>query len=216
MICTQGTVESTQFGSCEVLYADQVLFTNVAVPHASRYCIDGKPSRGVTIEFSPAVLKRLGYSCASGYLQAYFVGKLYMPQAAGLARRIEEEASHANRDTVLMVTAIARQIVAHVLREWPRPLVLPSPDRTVSYLPRHELVRSIELMNVIPSNEFNIPYLARKLHRSTSTFSRLFVRSVGASPHSYYRALLLEHAADLLLSTNQPIKQVALELGLIA
>jgi transcriptional regulator GlxA family with amidase domain len=80
-------------------------------------------------------------------------------------------------------------------------------------LPRNELVRTIELMNVIPARDFNVDELAKQMHRSTSAFSRLFARSAGESPYSFYRNSVLHQAAHLLLTTNDPVKLIAFNLG---
>jgi AraC-like DNA-binding protein len=213
VICTQGTVESTQFDCKETLHPGQVLFTNSGVPHASRYCIDGQPTLGVTLEFDPQVLQRLGYNGASIYFRARFLGKMNLPEVLPLVQTIQDEALGQKQDVSLLVTALARQIMVLVLREWPRELIRTHESKPIVHLPRNELVRSIEMMRTIPVHEFAVPELARRLHRSTSTFSRLFARSVGDSPHNFYRTMVLQQAANLLATTDEPVKEIAYNLG---
>lgn len=213
VICTQGTVESTQFACKETLHRGEVLFTNSDVPHASRYCIDGKPTFGVTLEFNPQVLQRLGYNGASIYFRAKFLGKMNLPEVLPLVQTIQDEALGLKQDVSLLVTALARQIMVLVLREWPRELIRTHESKAIVHLPRNELVRSIEIMRTIPVHEFAVPDLARQLHRSTSTFSRLFARSVGESPHNFYRTMVLQQAANLLATTDEPVKEIAFNLG---
>jgi AraC-like DNA-binding protein len=213
VICTEGTVESTQFGCTETLHSGQVLFTNSGVPHASRYCIDGKPTSGVTLEFNPQVLQRLGYNGASVYFQARFLGKMNLPEVLPLVKTIQNEALGLRQDVSLLVTALARQIMVLVLREWPRDLIRSHESKAIIRLPRNELVRSVEIMRTIPVHQFSVPDLARQLHRSTSTFSRLFARSVGDSPHNFFQTMVLQQAANLLATTDEPVKEIAFDLG---
>jgi transcriptional regulator GlxA family with amidase domain len=41
----------------------------------------------------------------------------------------------------------------------------------------------------------------------------LFTRSVGESPYSYYLTNLLERAAGRLATTDDPVKEIAIDLG---
>ncbi|WP_263358147.1 helix-turn-helix domain-containing protein [Acidicapsa ligni] len=213
VIGTEGILESTQFSCRELLHEDQVLFTNAKIPHASRYYIENKPTRGVTIEFHPAVLHRLGYPRSSPYPRSVFMGKLNMPRVGQLARMIEDEMLKSDQSSLLMATALARQIISLVLREWPQSLIRRQDANDHRYLPRHELVRSIEIMSSMSPHDFRVPFLAGQVNRSTSTFSRLFTHSTGISPHKSYSNLLLGQAADLLLNTDRQIKEIALDLG---
>ncbi len=213
VICTEGILESTQFGDMQLLYPGQVLFTNSCIPHASRYGIDGKPTRGVTLEFDPVVLRRLGYSASSIYLSAKLLGKMNLPEVARLARMIQDESLRLEQDSPLLMGALARQIVVLALRMWPRTLIRSHELKQTAHLPRNEFVRSIEFMQMTPAREFAVNKLARHLHRSTSTFSRLFTCSVGKSPYSFYLTTALQHAAERLATTDDPVKEIALNLG---
>jgi AraC family transcriptional regulator len=213
VICTDGVLESTQFGHREFLYPGQVLFTNSCIPHASRYCIDGRPTRGVTLEFDPVVLQRLGYSASSIYLSAMLLGKMNLPEVARLARMIQDESRQIEQDSPLLMAALARQIVVLVLRMWPRTLIHSHQLQRAIHLPRNEFVRSIEFMQATPVREFAVHKLAGHLYRSTSTFSRLFTCSVGESPYSFYLTTVLQRAANQLATTDIPVKVIALNLG---
>ncbi len=213
VICTAGTLESTQFSCRELLHEDQVLFTNSKIPHASRYYVGNRPTRGVTIEFHPSVLERLGYPRSSPYLRSVFMGSLALPPVGQLARMIEDEINRPDQSSVLMASALARQIISLSLREWPKTLVRKHEARNQGRLPRHELVRSIEIMSATPAREFRVPSLAYQLNRSPSNFSRLFARSTGSSPHKSFSSILLGQAAELLSATDRQIKDIAFDLG---
>jgi transcriptional regulator GlxA family with amidase domain len=126
---------------------------------------------------------------------------------------IEDESGRPGSDSLQLVAALARQIVVLVLREWPKTLIRNHEITQIPRLPRNELVRTIEIMHAIPARDFAVTDLAQRMNRSTSTFSRLFTRSLGDSPHSYYRSILFHQAADLLVSTDRSVKDIALSLG---
>jgi AraC-like DNA-binding protein len=213
VICTDGSVESLQLGQREILYPGQTLFTNAGVPHASRYCADGRPTSGVTIEFDSLVLHKLGYGGNSAYLSSSFWGKIDLPEAVKLARSIQDESRNLRHDSQFFVAALARQILVLALRAWPRTLVRAHDFKPAAHLPRHELVRAIEVMQSTPACDFAVSDLARQLHRSTSTFSRLFTRSVGQSPYNVYLATVLQRGADMLQTSSTPVKEIAFDLG---
>jgi AraC family transcriptional regulator len=213
VVCTEGILESTQFGRREFLHAGQVLFTNSYTPHASSYCVDGKPTCGVTLEFDPLVLRRLGYNGGSPYLLAEFLGKMNVAEVANLSRLIQDESLRLQPDSAPMIAALAGQVLALALRRWPRTLIRRHESKQAVRLPRNELVRSIEFMQVTPARDFSVHEVARHLHRSTSTFSRLFTWSVGVSPYRYYLTTVIDRAADRLANTEEPVKHIALTLG---
>jgi AraC-like DNA-binding protein len=213
VVCTEGVLESTQFGQRELLPDGQVLVTNSGIAHSSRYCIDGRATAGVTIELDGDILQRLGYSSTSLYMTAQFQGKIYQPEVVRIAETIQKESYRGAEDSVFLMTALARQIIVLTLREWPKALIRNYNLQFTTQLPRNELVRAIELMNVIPIRDFSVDELATRMHRSTSAFSRLFARSVGDSPYSFYLNRVLYQAAHLLVTTNDPVKVIALNLG---
>jgi AraC-like DNA-binding protein len=49
---------------------------------------------------------------------------------------------------------------------------------------------------------------------SVSHFSRLFKQSFGCSPHAHIMRLRVEHARRLMLTTDEPLSQIALACGL--
>jgi AraC family transcriptional regulator len=56
--------------------------------------------------------------------------------------------------------------------------------------------------------------LARLCRLSTSHFTRAFRASYGYSPHRFIMRRRIEHAQGLMLATNAPLGQIALECGL--
>jgi AraC family transcriptional regulator len=61
--------------------------------------------------------------------------------------------------------------------------------------------------------EFNLTQLATTAGLSKFYFERSFKKAIGFSPHSYAMLMRVEKAKELLVSTDQPIAEIAVELG---
>jgi len=59
-----------------------------------------------------------------------------------------------------------------------------------------------------------IKVLAQMVSLSTSQFSRAFKQSFGKSPHAYLMGLRVARAKQLMLTTHEPLSQIALACGL--
>jgi AraC family transcriptional regulator len=64
------------------------------------------------------------------------------------------------------------------------------------------------------SGELSIEELAREAHLSPFHFSRAFKAATGLPPHSYLTARRIEHAKELLATSEMPMREIALEVGL--
>ena len=64
-----------------------------------------------------------------------------------------------------------------------------------------------------PENWWTVEQLAEKCNTSVSQFRRNFKKRTGMLPKEYIEELKLRHAADVLLSTQHPIKEVASQFG---
>lgn len=64
-----------------------------------------------------------------------------------------------------------------------------------------------------PENWWTVEQLAEKCNTSVSQFRRNFKKRTGMLPKEYIEELKLRHAADMLLSTKLPIKQIASQFG---
>jgi AraC family transcriptional regulator len=61
--------------------------------------------------------------------------------------------------------------------------------------------------------ELSIAELAREAHLSPYHFSRAFKAATGLPPHSYLTARRIEHAKELLATSEMPMSEIALEVG---
>lgn len=78
---------------------------------------------------------------------------------------------------------------------------------------RH-LVRARDAVDARYTEQLTVDDLAEAAHMSRAHFSREFRKAFGESPHSYLLTRRLERAAALLRSTDWPILDVCLSVGL--
>lgn len=67
---------------------------------------------------------------------------------------------------------------------------------------------AIDILHESISEEVSVDYIARQVNLSPSRLRQLFARSVGRSPLQYLKALRIQRAEELLLTTFLSIKQV--------
>lgn len=80
--------------------------------------------------------------------------------------------------------------------------------------PVRHLVRARDLADLRYAEPLAIADLARAAGLSPAHFSREFSRAFGESPHRYLLSRRLERAASLLRSTDRPVIEVCLDVGL--
>lgn len=78
---------------------------------------------------------------------------------------------------------------------------------------RH-LLRAKDLIDARYREPLDVAALARAAHLSAAHFSREFRRAFGETPHQYLLTRRLERAAALLRTTDRPIVEVCLAVGL--
>ena len=83
----------------------------------------------------------------------------------------------------------------------------------MTYSFRH-LLRARDLVDSRYPELLDVPTLARSAHASPAHFSREFRKAFGETPHQYILTRRLERAAALLRSTDRPIAEVCLAVGL--
>ena len=64
------------------------------------------------------------------------------------------------------------------------------------------------------SLSFSVPDLARIVQLSVSHFSRAFKESFGQTPLAYVKARRIRHAKVIMLDTQRPLAQIALDCGM--
>src|SRR6266550_3628464 len=80
--------------------------------------------------------------------------------------------------------------------------------------PERHLLRAKDLADARYREPLDVPALARAARLSPAHFSREFRRAFGETPHQYLLTRRLERAAALLRTTDKPIAQICLAVGL--
>jgi AraC-like DNA-binding protein len=78
---------------------------------------------------------------------------------------------------------------------------------------REQIARSVEFMKGHLSEPLKVATLAALVNLSRSHYTTLFRRVTGYAPLSYLNHLRMQHAVQLLNSTDLPIKQISDQLG---
>ena len=80
--------------------------------------------------------------------------------------------------------------------------------------PARHLLRAKDLADARYADPLDVEDLARAAGLSRAHFSREFRRAFGESPHAYLLTRRLERAAALLRSTDRPVADICLSVGL--
>lgn len=93
-----------------------------------------------------------------------------------------------------------------------------TPPRRTRRRERHGLAptrlwRALALIEERLGQSLPVEELAKAVHLSPFHFARMFRRSTGMSPHAFITRRRLERAKLLLVATDQPIIEVAREVG---
>jgi AraC family transcriptional regulator len=75
------------------------------------------------------------------------------------------------------------------------------------------LQRVCDLIEADVGGELSIAELAREAHLSPYHFSRAFKAATGLPPHGYLTARRIEHARELLATSEMALGEIALEVG---
>lgn len=92
--------------------------------------------------------------------------------------------------------------------------VAPAAPRHRKFVPLRVEARHIaQLIRENPARQWTVPEMATAVHLSPSQLRRVFVEAFGKAPIAYLTMVRTERMAKLLRSTDQPIKQIAAQLG---
>lgn len=91
---------------------------------------------------------------------------------------------------------------------------IPTVPRHREFRPlRVEARQVVQLLRDNPARPWSVPELAAAVHLSPSQLRRVFVEAFGKAPIAYLTMVRIERMANLLRSTELPIKQIAGEVG---
>jgi AraC family transcriptional regulator len=167
--------------------------------------VDG--SSGSASEGQPATADRAASECSLSFLLLRWsdtiTGVMHLLESAHAAEF--QDGSYAERciaDSLALLRAACDLAAARSLG----PIAgSPAPAR---------IIRMLKIMDANLANPVRIKNIAAAAGLSRSSFSRVFLRSVGESPGRYLRRRRIELAQNLMLSTCKSLAEIALECGL--
>ena len=142
-----------------------------------------------------------------------FLGKFQNPEAFELTFRLIAEFREQRRGCGPMIEMMVRQILIHLLRDWPADAILPFEFPIAPQLPWLQMHRATEYMNCHGKGAFRLSELCDHVGVSPSRFIPLFKNSSGISPHAYYNSLIVFKARRLLQVDHLSTKEAAYALG---
>lgn len=200
-----------------VLEPGDTFVVNPGVLHRCSFGIGGARSKGLTLLAAPPLLHAL---CASMGLHAdgsetrcLFAEKLRDSELILSATKIVDECSAMRRGCDLIAELLAKQMLVHLLRAWPRDQMGLSREHLGPQLPWLYMHRTTEYMNEKGKGGFRLSELCHQIGLSTSRFIPLFRNSAGMNPHTYYNHLLVFKAQRLLSAEGCSTKEIAYALG---
>ena len=128
-----------------------------------------------------------------------------------LVRLMLAEAEAPGPATSLMAGMLARALAVQLMRVHSNRAIRP-PEQPQSIVPLR-LRRVVDMMRSCMDEELTLGRLAATAGLSPSHFARAFRHATGQSPHRYLVALRIEHAQQLLETSELPGTDIALRCG---
>jgi AraC-like DNA-binding protein len=204
-------------GRDQMLLPGDTYVVNPGVPHRCSFGKGGGKAKGVTLLLAPELMQELcGKMNAS--LIAYptipfFHHSVRDPELVQTAQKIAGECSEMRHGFQLVIELLAKQMLIHLLRAWPREHVVEVKPKLSPQLPWVYMHRATEYMNSYGKGGFRLSDLCQVVGLSSSRFIPLFKSSAGISPHMYYNHLLVFKARRLLRVEGCSTKEIAYALG---
>jgi AraC-like DNA-binding protein len=217
VMCLAGSVEVLYQDRREFVRSGEILIVNPGEVHRCRFGVDGPNSKGFTLIVRSSVLHAVAEAMALAHAatrrRMRFAGKFRNAEAFELTFRLIDEFQQQRRGFGPMIEMMVRQILIHLLREWPADAVLPLENPLAPQLPWLQMHRATEYMNCHGKGAFRLTELCDHVGVSASRFIPLFKNSSGISPHAYYNSLLVFKARKLLQVDQLTTKEAAYALG---
>lgn len=219
VICTSGLLESVQFGTIVHLRAGEVLVTNRNTIHSSRYCVDGAPTEGVTIDLEDGAPERM-FGMDREAIPVHLsttrlIGAIASPKVHRLALDLRQELETKNAGREIVTECLAVQICVEVLRSWPRAMVRDHDGHLRHSMPRWRFIRAIEYIysSLIPGS-FDWNTMAETVGQTNlSDLKADFLQTTGLSVEDCRERIIVGHAKDLMANKRWSIAQTARVLG---
>jgi AraC family transcriptional regulator len=119
--------------------------------------------------------------------------------------------ARSNHTNKLFVDHAARAVIAHLAKTYGAFQFRPQYSRG-GLAPWQER-RAKEMLRANLSGDLSLPQLASACRLSAGHFSRAFKQTVGCAPHQWLLYQRVERAKHLILNTDEPLCQIALDTG---
>jgi AraC family transcriptional regulator len=174
--------------------------------------LKGRPNV-LLVHLPPHVLREVAEEIRLGAPKAELVPRLAVPDEVvdRLGRLILDEAAGEALGQGLMVEALTRALVTHLLRSHST-VAAPLPDAPIG-MAGGKLRRVIEYMQTHIDESLSLAQLATLSGLSPSHFTRSFRAAMGKPPHSYLVDLRIKKARDLLEHSELPVIEVGIRCG---
>jgi AraC family transcriptional regulator len=133
------------------------------------------------------------------------------PILSALLEPLRTELMLSRAPSPMFVQGLAQSLAIHVVRHYGR--ASEAVPRPRGGLPAFKLHRVTEMMAAQLDQAFQLARLARHSGLSEFHFGRAFKKSTGYTPSQYFIRMRMEHARRLLRETDQPVIEIALEVG---
>lgn len=192
--------------------AGQVVLTNLGQNHAA----SGRHVEFVSIGISAVVLNELVAEFELTRTAAEIVFRASLTEDQSLtevARQIAAETAGERVGHDLMLDAMLRQMVIHLLRSHLTVRKSAQVEFSRAGPVDRRLRRAIEFMHDNFGRELSLEEIASAAYLSEYHFARLFKQVTGSTVHVYLANLRLERARRLLAETEFPISHIAAMVG---
>ena len=110
----------------------------------------------------------------------------------------------------LNLSSATNMLMIHLLQHYAQQADFPRVVGGLAPYVKHQIV---EYMHTHLEQGVSLDELAKLANLSTYHFSRMFKYSLGQPPHRYMTELRLQKARRLILKSNAPLKDIAVQLG---
>lgn len=195
-----------------VVREGQMLVIPRDVEHSTR--TDAEPSRGLYLQLRPAIVDEVADGLGvPTFADAPHDAVAIPVNVRGVVASLRGELA-CERPSELLVEHLGLYLTGALLRfEHERALMLDGERQTVPRCTVKRLERTIELMRALPHERHGLANLAATAGLSKFRYAHLFREHYGISPHAYLVRLRVRLGAARLLETDEPIGQIAFDLG---
>lgn len=220
---TEGSITLRTETGTKILSAGQVSFINPGTAHA----LFGNSviSHHYALVFGLELLSFAQYDvCQNRYLEPLFSGKLMFPPgdsfdpdtSAKIGQLIAQaEQLYQNTDPAVPAPLSIKIILLQILEIlFSKQAFLSSGDNARWKSSEEYSLRPVfEYIKQHYQERITLEQLSSRLHMNKNYFCKFFKQKVGKTPFSYLNEYRINQAAALLLTTNSPITEIAMDTG---